>query len=185
MDFSSFIAVMTPFTKLLITVTFFLACAFATIASDDKNTSPAITISTNASSNTQVVCYTGGLAPLRANYSHCVRATRLLPNWVMPGSFHRQDPRDVFRLPRSARYKSCIVFVSLVGLDGEPDQSTWHRIRNGASQVAAACRTPGVSVLTTGGLLYVGDRGKIRISMQKSVKGPLSVDNITISTAIA
>ena len=94
-----------------------------------------------------------------------------------------QGQVDIFRLPRSVRYNSCRVAVSLESLDGEPDQSTWRTIKNGASQVAAACRSPGVSDLTTGGLLFVGDRGFIKISMEKYDEGPLGVGNSTTSIA--
>ena len=93
-----------------------------------------------------------------------------------------QGPIDIFRLPRSVRYDSCVVAV---GLDGEPDQSTWRTIRNGASRVAAACREPGIPDFTTGGSVYVGDRGAIEISMEKYVEGPLSVGNATTGTAIS
>ena len=173
---------MTRVTNVLTTATFFLACAFIAIASDNNNITPEITTSANASLNAEVVCYTGIFDLWRADYSHCLRAIQLLPDGVMPGLFHMQGPIDTFRLPRSARYDSCVVAV---GLDGAPDQSTWRRIRNGASQVAAACRSPGVSGLTTGGHLSVGDRGAIEISMEKYLEGPLGVGNATTGTAIS
>ncbi|KAK0507045.1 hypothetical protein JMJ35_010503 [Cladonia borealis] len=179
------IDVMTRVTKLLITVTLFLACAFTAIASGNNNTDLDITTSANAILNIGVVCYTGVVDFWRANYFHCLRATQFLPDGVIPGSFHMQGQVDSFRLPRSVRYGSCMVAVSLESLDGEPDQSTWRTIKNGASQVAAACRSSGVSDLTTGRLLFVGDRGAIKISMEKYVQGPLSVGNSTTGTAIS
>ena len=173
---------MTRVTNLLITVTFFLACTFAAITSDNNNRSPDTTTSANVSLSTEVVCYTGAFDHWRADYSYCLRATQLLPDGVMPGLFHMQDPTDIFRLPRSVRYRSCVVSV---GLDEETDLSTWRTIRNGARQVAAACKSPGRSDLTTGGYLSVGDRGAISISMENYVEGPLSVGNATTGTAIS
>ena len=171
---------MTRVTNFLTTVTFFLACAFAAITSDHNNTSPDSTTSANASLSTEVVCYTGGFDLWRADYSHCLRAIQLLPSGVMPGLFHTRGPIDIFNLPRSVCYKSCVVAVSL---DGEPDLSTWRKNRIGASQVADACRSPGVSDLTTGGYLSVGDRGGIVISLEKYLEGPLSVGKATTGTA--
>ena len=174
---------MTRLTRLVITVTLYLVCAFTAIASGNNNTDLDITNSANAFLNIGILCYTGVVDLWRADYFHCLRATQSLPDGVIPGSFHMQGQLDIFRLPRSVRYNSCMVAVSLESLSGEPDQSTWRTIKNAASEVAAACRSPGVTDVTTGGLLFVGDRASIKISMGKYDEGPLDVGNSTIGTA--
>lgn len=173
---------MTRVTNLLITVTFLLACAFAAKISDNNNTSPDMTTSANASLSAEVVCYTGAFDFWRTDFSHCLRATYQIPGGVVPGLFHMQGPSDNFRLPRSFRYRRCVVNVSLIG---GPDHSSWRRIKNGASEVVAACRSPGLFDSTTGGSLSVGDRGAIEISIEKYLGGPLSVGNATTGTAIS
>ncbi len=176
---------MTRVTNLSISFAFFLARTFAAIASVNNNTSPDITTSANASLNYDVVCYTQVFDRRRAIYSDCLRAAQLLPEGVVPGSFHRQGADDAFRLPRAVRYESCAITVNLESLDGEPDESTWHRIMNGARQVAALCKKPRIYPLTTGGFLFVGSRGAIKISVEKYRAGSSSVGNATIGTAIS
>ena len=170
-------------TKLLITITLFLSCAFTAIASGNNNTDLDITTSANVFLNIGILCYTGVVDLWRANYFHCLRATQSLPDGVIPGSFHMQGEPNIFRLPRSVRYNSCMVAVSLESLGEEPDQSTWRTIKNAASQIAAACRSPGVADVTTGGLLFVGDRATIKISMGKYDEGLLGVGSSITSAA--
>ena len=176
---------MARITNLLISVTFFLARTFAAIASDSNNSSPEITTSANASLNAVAVCYRKLIDRRRADHSQCLGAAQQLPEGVVPGSFHEQGADDAFRLPKVVRYKTCSVIVSLESLDGEPDQSTWHRIMNGAFEVAEVCRTPKIYPFTTGGFVFVGDRGAIKISLEKSSVVPLSAGNATTGTAIS
>ena len=168
--------VMTRITNLLTPVTFLLAPTLAAIASNGNNTGPNIAKPVNASSNTDGFCYGNGYDDeRRTSYAHCQRAANLVPEGVMPGSFHMHGADDAFRLPRVVRYESCMVVVSLVSPDEQPDQCTWHKIMSGAAQVSSRCRSPGIKDLTTGGFVIVGNQGTFMISMEKYREDPLSL----------
>lgn len=99
----------------------------------------------------------------------------LIPADQVPGSFYMQGADDAFRLPRVVRYKSCMVTVTLESPDEQPDQCTWHNIKVGAGRVSSKCRSPGITDLTTGGFIVVGDRGAIMVSMEKYREDRLSL----------
>lgn len=165
---------MTRITNLLTPVTFLLALTSAAIASDSNNSSPDIATFTNASLNTAGVCYIRDFDDeRRTSYAHCQRAVRLIRDNYVPASFHTNGEDDAFRLPKVVRYKSCMVVIHLVSVDELSDQCTWHAIRGAAGQLSSRCRS--LTDLTTGGFNFVGDRGTIMISVEKSREYPLSV----------
>lgn len=167
---------MTRITNLLTLVTFLLIPTLDAIALNSYKTIPDIATSANASLNTDGYCYGNGYDDeRRTSYAHCQRAVQLIPEGEVPGSFHMQGADDAFRLPRVVRYKSCMVVVSLVSPDEQPDQCTWHKIMFGAGQVSSKCRSPGIKDLTTGGFLIMGDRRTIMISIEKYREDPLSL----------
>lgn len=101
-----------------------------------------------------------------ADTRDCLQVALLLPEGADPGIFHIGNPSDSFQLPVAMTYKSCAVTVSMAGTNF--DRSSWDHISYSASQMVAICSTGQYPIGQSGGVMYVGTRNQIRVSIEKA-----------------
>ena len=142
----------------------FLAPTFGVVATGSNHTNAKTTSSTNFSLNAQVTCYDNLYDRRRARKDQCIRAINLLPESLTPGIFHTGGLEDSYRLPKTIQYESCRVIVSL---DNGQELSSWHRISYSAAMVVFSCARTYALLPRTGGYTYVGDNGRIKISVER------------------
>ena len=102
----------------------------------------------------------------------------MLPEGSGPGNFHNFGGDDEYALPVVARYRSCMVTVSMSG--GNEDYSSWHRISQVVSQLTMVCATGQFPLGLTGGITYIGSSGFIRVTVEKSQQITFDVGNRTV-----
>ena len=118
----------------------------------------------------------------QATTRDCLYAVLLLPEGSAPGYFHNYG-RDEYALPVVKHLGSCMVTVSLSG--SNPDYSSWHRISHAASQLTSVCAVGQFPLGMTGGIIYVGTKGKIRVTVERSQAVILNVGNGTVEVVAA
>ena len=76
-----------------------------------------------------------------------------------------------------------MVTVSLSG--SNEDYSSWHRISHAASQLTSVCAVGQFPLGMTGGIIYIGTKGRIRVTVERSQAVILNVGNGTVEVVAA
>lgn len=138
-----------------------------TTPSSSSSSSPSDALS---APNAGISCYPSSLFSSRyATTRDCINAVSLLPPTVDPGPFHAGGPPDVFSLPAARTFGSCAVTVSLAS--GSVDRGSWLGVAVAAGQVLQGCSTGSFPVGRTAGWVYVGNRGGVKVVVEKAGGG--------------
>ena len=144
------------------------------------------TNNTNSSSTAltaRVNCYYPTFFDSRVAASRdCLQAIELLPDVMTPGYFHYGGPPDGFELPAMEHHGTCMIILSLD--DGQPDLSSWSMISHVASQLIEICSIGLFPRGYTGGWMKLGERGAIRISVEKYRPVQSTSENVTAIDAV-
>ena len=104
-------------------------------------------------------CFTVPFAII-PHYKDCIIAYNRLPHSGIRGSFHQTGEEDLYRLPVSRWYRTCMINVSLLK-DDQQDESSWVEIAFMAEILNDLC----IDRKNTGGYLRMGENGRIRITL--------------------
>ena len=161
----------------MISVTFILDTRAATLPQNATQLTEDL-----AGIKTGVNCWPASLRGSRlASTRDCLQAALLVPDGADSGVFHQGNPPDIYRLPIAEKYQTCQVIVSMAGTNF--DKTSWDHISYSASQMIAICSTGQYPLGQSGGVMYVGSRNLIRISVEKVGVTDLLGDEDTNSTS--
>lgn len=178
------IAYMYHFLRLCILVTtFILYVGTNALPTQSLARAAPISVALNA---TRVECFRPVLiGSRRAATRDCLYAVLKLPEGSNTGVFHSSGfgPYDQYTLPVVERHSSCMATVSIP--DAFEDYSSWSRISQVLSQLTAICSTGEYPLGSTGGVVYVGQSEKIRLTVERNQEIDLDVGNGTFGAITA
>ena len=119
----------------------------------------------------------GAFDPTAAN-ADCAKALMNFPKNVISGAFSRKATSPSLKLPQQEVSGSCAVTVDTITSDAM-DTTSWAGLTSSGTQLVLGCAGFAGLSIRTGGVLYTGNHGQLKISVGTAAADGLASNGTT------